>query len=601
MDDATRTVAAALGDRYEIERELGVGGMARVYLARDLRHERLVAVKVLRPELASGLGAERFLREIQVVARLQHPHILGLVDSGERDGLLFYVMPYVAGESLRARLDRERELPIPDALAILREVADALAHAHAEGVVHRDVKPENILLSGGHAQVADFGIARMATDASGTRTITASGIFVGSPSYVAPEQAAADPKADHRVDLYAFGALAYEMLSGTPPFTAPTVPQLLALHMTAEPQPLSQRRSSVPARLDALVLRCLRKHPADRFQSAREIVAELDRLLAMGAVLDAAPREARVSSRRFPITDAMARALDRTTFDPRILGDALEYLDNDRPSDVLVVLLNAIWLDGSDFEPHLKALPYRCVAPTLHGYEPGARRRLRLTLADHFALFAGLVRHLVEESRPRFVVAAGFSISGDFLLRLVASRRPEDAIPLDGVLALGPNLGLDTCFLTRVLVELDASQPDRFMRALRSLGDVPSNIDEWLVLNGYMGRVLSKFREDVTPLRELAREFVAPFVEEDGAAFDSMFREASGRVRALRCLFEDTDTCNRLLREAHLRNRDAGVFGPAYQNGSLRVADTPSHFDLAQPERVGRHLAAMIEELARPA
>src|SRR5262245_49444538 len=210
MDEATRRIAATLGDRYEVEREIGSGGMARVYLARDLRHGRLVAIKVMRPELASGLGAERFLREIQVVARLQHPHILGLVDSGEKDGLLFYVMPYVAGESLRARLDRERELPVPEATALLREVADALAHAHAEGIVHRDVKPENVLISAGHAQVADFGIARMATDASGTRTITASGVFVGSPSYVAPEQAAADPKADHRADVYAFGALAYE-------------------------------------------------------------------------------------------------------------------------------------------------------------------------------------------------------------------------------------------------------------------------------------------------------------------------------------------------------------------------------------------------------
>ena len=242
MDDIVRRLAAALGDRYAIENEIGAGGMARVFLARDLRHDRQVAIKVMRPELTSSMGADRFLREVRVVARLQHPNILGLVDSGERDGLLYYVMPYVAGESLRARLEREHELPVPAALAILREVADALAYAHGEGVVHRDVKPENVLLSAGHAQVADFGIARIASDASGTQAITATGIVVGSPAYMAPEQAAGDTRTDHRADVYSFGALAYEMIAGVPLFVAPGPIQLAALHRTSEPEPLSRRR-----------------------------------------------------------------------------------------------------------------------------------------------------------------------------------------------------------------------------------------------------------------------------------------------------------------------------------------------------------------------
>ena len=191
-----------------------------MYLAQDLRHSREVAIKVMRPELAESMGAERFLREIQLLARLQHPHILGLVDSGEADGVLYSVMPFLAGGSPRARLDRERELPLVDALDLLREVAGALEYPHAEGVVHRDIKPENVLFSAGHAQVADFGIARIMSGTDPATSLTTAGMTVGTPLYMAPEQAAGDPRTDHRADLYAFGALAYETLAGVPPLAA---------------------------------------------------------------------------------------------------------------------------------------------------------------------------------------------------------------------------------------------------------------------------------------------------------------------------------------------------------------------------------------------
>ena len=194
-----------LADRYEIERELGSGGMAIVCLARDLRHERRVALKVLRPDLTASLGPARFLAEVKVTARLQHPHILPLLDSGEADGLLFYVMPFVEGESLSARLAREGELPVADAVRILRDVADALAYAHAQGVVHRDIKPDNVLLSGRHAIVADFGIAKALSDATGQQGSTLTGLALGTPRYMAPEQATADPRVDHRADIYAWG------------------------------------------------------------------------------------------------------------------------------------------------------------------------------------------------------------------------------------------------------------------------------------------------------------------------------------------------------------------------------------------------------------
>jgi serine/threonine-protein kinase len=271
-------LTAALSDRYRLERELGQGGMATVYLAEDLKHKRKVAVKVLRAEVAASLGGDRFTREIEVAAALQHPHILPLLDSGEADGFLYYVMPYVDGESLRERLDREGELPIHDAVKILAEVADALAAAHAKGVVHRDIKPDNVMLSGRHALVMDFGVAKAVSEATGRQNITTVGVALGTPTYMAPEQAVADPALDHRVDIYALGAMGYELLLGRPPFVGRTPQEVLAAHVTQQPDPISPRRPAVPPQLESVVMRCLAKRPADRWQTAEELLRQLESL-----------------------------------------------------------------------------------------------------------------------------------------------------------------------------------------------------------------------------------------------------------------------------------------------------------------------------------
>ena len=218
---------AGLADRYRVERELGAGGMATVYLARDLKHDRDVAIKVLSPDLAQSMGRERFLREIGTTANLRHPHVLPLYDSGEAAGFLFYVMPLVVGESLRGRLKREGHMPVRDALRMAREVADALSYAHARGVVHRDIKPENILLESGHAVVADFGIARAITSAGGL-TITHTGLLVGTPQYMSPEQAAGDGEIDGRSDLYSLGCVLFEALNGAPPFSGSSPQSVIA-------------------------------------------------------------------------------------------------------------------------------------------------------------------------------------------------------------------------------------------------------------------------------------------------------------------------------------------------------------------------------------
>ena len=216
MADLLERLKAALADRYTIERELGSGGMATVYLSQDLKHERQVAVKVLRPELAAALGPERFHQEIKIAANLTHPHILPLHDSGDADGFLYYVMPHIEGESLRQKLVHEGELPIAEAVRILRDIVEALDHSHRHGVVHRDIKPDNVMLSGRHAVVTDFGVAKAVSEATGRQMVTTAGVALGTPSYMAPEQAAADENIDHRADIYALGAMGYELLTGRP-------------------------------------------------------------------------------------------------------------------------------------------------------------------------------------------------------------------------------------------------------------------------------------------------------------------------------------------------------------------------------------------------
>lgn len=596
MPEPIRALSDALADHYAIERELGAGGMARVYLARDVKHGREVAIKVMRSDLTATLGADRFLREIQLLARLQHPGILGLVDSGEADGALYYVMPYLSAGSLRVRLDRESELPLDEGLRILREIGEALAYAHELGIVHRDIKPENVLFSAGHAQVADFGIARIVSDGSVAATaLTTLGVSVGTPLYMAPEQAQADPKLDHRADLYAFGALAYEMFAGVPPFTAPNAVQLMAMHKAEPPVPLARRRPSMPPSLNDVVMRCLEKRPADRWQSARQLIAALERV-STSATGEARPRSGGTITASMPLTGSLVSRIDRSHFDPRMIGDAMEYLDNQLESDVLVMLLNAAWLDGSDLEPHLRMLPYHCITPTLYGFQANPRHRFDLSLEDHLVLLGELLRMKIAETRPALVIVGGFSSAGDVMMRLVAKDAGLTR-PIDGLLALGCNQAMETCFVSRVLARLDMSDRASMLRDLNAFYKGATNIDDWIIINGYMGRIMPRFRRDLTPLKTLAGDIIRPFEADDAGAFAVMYREAAARVRVMRCIFEDSEPCNRLLKAALIDHLDRGALGPHHRDGALLIEPTESHFELLQPERVAKHLAAMVTEL----
>jgi serine/threonine-protein kinase len=293
--DVISQLSDGLNGRYTIDREIGVGGMATVYLARDVKHDRLVALKVLKPELGAVLGIDRFLAEIKVTAKLQHPNLLPLFDSGEAGGNLFYVMPYVEGETLRRRIDREKQIPVEQAVHIATSIAGALDYAHRHGVVHRDLKPENILLHDGQPLIADFGIALAISNAAGAR-MTQTGLSLGTPQYMSPEQATADRQIDGRTDIYSLGAVTYEMLTGEPPHTGTTAQAVIAKLMTEEPRAVSTLRRAVPPHVDAAVRRALEKLPADRFGTAREFADALN-----GKTVIALPRTVPTSATRWKV------------------------------------------------------------------------------------------------------------------------------------------------------------------------------------------------------------------------------------------------------------------------------------------------------------
>src|SRR5256714_11233776 len=294
MGDLKARLQGALGDAYRIEREFGGGGMSRVFLAHETALKRQVVVKVWPPEMPAGVNIERFRREVELAASLQHRHIVPLLSAAASGDLLYYTMPLVEGESLRGKLARQGELPVSETIRVLADVADALAYAHAHGVVHRDIKPDNVLISGKHAVVTDFGVAKAVSNSSGAATLTSRGMALGTPAYMAPEQAAGDPTVDHRADLYAVGALGYELLAGRLPFSGLSPQGMLAAQVTATPDPVTQHRATVPPALAALIMRCLAKHPADRPQSAEELVGQLEAMATPTGGIT--PQQAEISS-----------------------------------------------------------------------------------------------------------------------------------------------------------------------------------------------------------------------------------------------------------------------------------------------------------------
>jgi len=587
---------------YEISVPLGAGGMGEVYRALDTRHDRAVAVKVLRQDVSTLVGVERFLREIRIAAQLTHPHILPLIDSGEAGGVLFYVMPYIEGETLRNRLLREGELPVSEIIRILHQITDALAYAHAHGVVHRDLKPENVLLSDRHALLADFGVAKALSDLSRsgltatTNLVTAIGSTVGTPTYMAPEQVGGN-MVDQRADLYGVGVVAYEMIGGRLPFQATSAQQMMAAHLTQAPDPITKWRPAISVRLANAVMKCLEKKAADRWQSAADLLAEIE--VAGTEIKTAAPVETpnELTDHRFTLSERICRKLNRATLDPRVIGDHLSYVDNQVRSDVLVFFLPGLGLDHADFESILQRLRYRGVSPTLYGCEPERCGRISLSLADHVVILRELLKDVKERFHAETVVIVGYSMGADMGFELLLGSADEPTPRIDAFLSLECNLSLDTCFVSRLLAGIDPAHPELSIAKLRGLGDSAASLDEWLNVEEYLVKVLRKFQGDIGVLQRAAADIVRLFSETPGfEVFARWFCGARERVRALRIVFSSDPRTRAALARLKLDNLDKGILGGEFPGDMITVSKNVDHFKLMATEHVVRQVDELVTE-----
>jgi serine/threonine protein kinase len=595
---------ATLADRYRVERELGRGGMAVVYLAEDLKHGRKVAIKILKPEIAAVVGAERFVREIRTCAGLQHPHILGLIDSGETSGTAYYVMPLVEGESLRDRMRREKHLPVSDAVRITGEVASALDYAHRRGIIHRDIKPENILLQDGQALVADFGIALGVTNSTSETRITEAGMSLGTPHYMSPEQAMGERELTARSDIYSLACVTYEMLAGDPPFTGPTPQAIVARMLTEKPASVVARRNTVPVAIEKALLTALQKLPADRFPSITAYSAALsthDSGAQTHATAAVVVSERRAKPGGFRLAEDTCRRMSRASFDPRLIGSTVHYLDNQVDSDVLVCYIPACGRAANQYTKVLETASYRAVAVTFRGFEPESTWRPNLPLEDHMVIVREFLRDAVARFKPRFTIIAGFSSGADFALRFAAAPDPEPRVRLDGCLSLGANLSTSTCFLTSALATLKDRDDEGLLQSLRRVANGATTLDEWVNMCDYIVHVVPTFRNDVAPLRRFGADISAPFSDGKLTPFVEWYRAATTKNCRVRCVFEDTPMFRDLVREMQLRNLDEALLGPAYEEGSIVADAGTGHFDLIDPARVEEHVQGLVDRLsARP-
>ncbi len=491
--------------------------MATVYLAEDLKHHRQVAVKVLRPDITASLGAQRFLREIEIAARLQHPHILPLLDSGEADGFLFYVMPYVEGESLRDKLTREHELPVADAVRILHDIVDALSYAHQHGVVHRDVKPENVLLSGRHAMVADFGIAKAVSDATGAHSLTTVGVALGTPAYMSPEQATADVSVDARADIYAVGAVAFEILTGRPPFEGQTPQAVLAAHVTRAPVPLTALRPQVPANLATLVMRCLEKRPADRWQKAEEMLPVLEGVLTLSGGMTPVEPPTGVGSRNASKRRLIAASSVAVTF--ALLIGALFVFRARRavePTNLRVVVVPPDNRTGNAALDHLEVTSgywmSRAIGSTnmLEVVPAGTAHQLKSALeAKPSSEVVGLPRRVAIESGAGLVVSGAYlPAAGDsvrFELQLTDARSDRLLTSINPVTISTTDLMTGLVVLGRRVAAAVAQRVDHKVHGQAKFSAPPSSYDAYRSFADASQAAPADFRET----ERLARKSLA--------------------------------------------------------------------------------------------
>ena len=590
--------AGSLLGPYEIVAPLGAGGMGEVYRARDTRLGRDVAVKVLPARLSDSPEARaRFEREARVISGLNHPHICVLHDLGREGGIDYLVMEMVEGETLAQRIARG-PLPIPDVLRIGAEIADALDRAHRAGVVHRDLKPGNIMLSKSGAKLMDFGLAREARHAgvltangpgggalSESPTIatplTTQGAMVGTSQYMAPEQLEGR-EADARSDLWALGCVLYEMVTGRRTYDGATSASLISAIMKDEPRAMADLAPLVPPSLERIIRACLAKDPEQRWQNAHDLALELRWPAQLAAAAATRPAGSLIE-REFVLTAGHVRQLSERI--PRLVGYPVTYVDNQVRSDDLVVFLHGLGADGGQFEQFLSASPHRAVAATLVGFGKEEKRRPALGVDDHSRVLRMLLREIVNECRPRRTLLVGHSAGADQLMRMMHDDAAA-GVPVDGLIALGPNVSLDTCFATRLYARIDAANPDGTLAILKSLAEHIDTLETWLVVQSYFAQMFMKLGNELEPLRRYAADLVRPF-EQPGDPLADWYRSAKQRVSHVRLVFSNEESA---AAEALLaRHLDSNVLGDDFTESSFAI-ERVHHLALLDLALVSRHV-----------
>jgi serine/threonine protein kinase len=594
---------------HEVQREIGRGGMGVVYLARDTKLHRTVAIKALPESLSENPEfMARLEREARTLAALNHPNIATIHDIEEQDDHKFLVLEFVDGETLSERI-AQGPLRVGETLEIGSQIANGLSAAHDAGFVHRDLKPANIkITSNGTVKILDFGLARTETNSSMRDTTetttqnesevaTARGAAVGTVPYMSPEQARGEA-VDRRTDLWAFGIVLYQCLTGSNPFARDSAAECVAATLNDEPD-LDRLPSSTPREVVALIRRCLHKDRTRRQRDAGDCFLVLQEAReALSEDRQAKSRIQDIADRRLRVDDDICRSLDRGGFDALLPGWETHYADNNRDSEILIVWVPSIGGDHTttQWREMIAASPYRMVIVTPVGMEPGVQSRPDVSLENQFALIRALTRHLRRSLRPEKTIISGFSCGSIMALRCAAGDVSGELF--DGVLAIDADLQESDCFITRLFARLDASSAGDVMKGLRTLGASCGTIPEWLVLHQHMIECVLKVQDDFSPLirqgRDLSRDYEGVHTGAD-SPFVGFLRDALDRVGTVRCVFHDSADNRRILGEIRMMHLDRQVLGPNFTDETVSFLPVPDHTGMMRNERLLEQLEKIVE------